>query len=564
MGRLRGRKPALVLVTALAALAAAAGLTWRAIDPGPPRYNLLLISIDSVVRDRLGPYGHRPQFAPELPVSPALDALAQESFVFDDAHANSSWTLPVHMSLMTGMADLGHQVVDDGHRLDPLRTTLAERFRAAGAATAGVYSGPYLDPRFGFDRGFDRYESAMMPPEQLERELDAWAAQRQLAGAEVDETMRRAMRERVSHYDVTSPRVAGMAADFLDQQDPAEPFFLFLHFFDAHFDYLPERMEAGLGRRFDPGYDGPLDGANWMFNPAVREVDGDGKTVQRRLSDRDLDHVRALYDAEIHWVDRHIGLVLEKLRQRGLDQRTIVCVFSDHGDEFFEHGSLGHRSTLFPELTEAALILRIPGQEGGGRRVADLVRLHDLAPTLLDYAGLAPLAEAGGASLRPLLEAGGEAPPPRETLQLLIGSRPRLETWRSADYAVHRVLEEDHELGDQHPGWLFLRQAKREDGEAMLYAFDRRTDPDEQRHLSRHDPRWQDIIERYRQAFLRQAERHQRLGRSAPAERTQDGWSAQEAAALEELGYLETDGARLIAPLPVPGEDRSAWRPDSE
>ncbi|MBC8329057.1 MAG: sulfatase-like hydrolase/transferase, partial [Planctomycetes bacterium] len=291
------------LLLPVAVLAAAAGL-WHASRRSPPRYNLVLISIDSLVRDRLGLYGHRPQFAPKLAVSPRLDALARESVVFDDAQANSSWTLPVHMSLMTGLGDGGHQVVDDGHLLDPLRRTLAQQFRDAGAATAGFYSGPYLDPRFGFGRGFDRYQSAMMSPEELQREMDQWLEKQRQAGLTVDEPLLRAIRDRVSHYDVTSPRLTSLALEFLDQQPAEQPFFLFLHYFDAHFDYLPERLEAGLGKRFDPGYQGDVDGLNWMFNPAVREVDADGKTRARLIGERDLDHVRALYDAEIHWVDR--------------------------------------------------------------------------------------------------------------------------------------------------------------------------------------------------------------------------------------------------------------------
>jgi arylsulfatase A-like enzyme len=556
------------LLLVLAALAAAAA--WYAARPALPRTNVLLISIDSLVRDRLGLYGHRPVFAPGLKVSPHLDSLARSGAVFDDAQAPSSWTLPSHMSLMTGLSDLGHGVVEDGDALDPLRGTLAERFRRAGAETFGVYSGPFLDPRHGFGRGFDEYRSAMMPREELTAEIAQWAERRRRAGDPVDERVLRGIRDRVSHYDVTSPRVTAAALDFLDRRDPERPFFLFLHYFDAHFDYLPDRMEDGLGHRFDPAYEGPFDGTNWMFDRAVRDYDpATGRTLERRIGERDLEHVRALYDAEIHWVDRHIGHVLDRLEELGLAEDTVVCVVSDHGDEFFEHGSLGHRSTLFPELTEAALVLRAPGRTRAGQRLPQLVRLADVAPTLLDLAGLPPAAEATGRSLVPLLT-GTEPPPPASTIQRLLASQPPLEAWRDADFAVHRILADDEEANAAHPGWRFLRQARDEEGQPMLYLFDRRTDPDEERHLSEHDPRRAEVLARYRAAFLELSAREQALPRSPVSLRRHSGYSEEEQGFLGALGYTDAPAAaeeqsehRELAPLPVPGEDRTSWRPDA-
>jgi arylsulfatase A-like enzyme len=554
------------LLPLLLLAAAAAAAAWHFSRPAPPRFNVVLISIDSLVRDRLGVYGHRPLFAPELEVSPNLDALAEEGVVFEDAHTTSSWTLPSHMALLTGMSDSGHEVTVDKFFLDPLRRGLAQEFQRAGATTAGFYSGPYLDPVFGFGRGFDVYESGMMSEAELKQKVDFYLEQKKRAGQPVTAQDAIAVRDRLSHVDITSPRVNRKALDFLDGVGD-EPFFLFLHYFDAHYDYMPNQLEPGLGDRFDPDYRGERSGMNWMFDPSVREVNERGKTVGRLIGERDLQHVLALYDAEIHYVDRHIGEVLRKLRQRGLWENTIVCVTSDHGDEFFEHGSIGHRSTLFPEQTEMALVLRVPEEVPPGRRVPDLVRSYDVAPTLLDYCGLAPLAESEGESLRPLLEGGAGG---RGSMHRMFGDWPFRDAWRDDDFAVHRNLVPDAERMQQHPDWLFVRQAYSErDGSRALAVFDRREDPDEQRPLPEDDPRFAQALARFAAAFDAAEARRAALPRSVLELRYTAPRSAETQALLDGLGYTDSmEGVESgalpfpqVAPLPRPGEDRSSWTP---
>ena len=137
----------------LPGMAALLALTACGQEPAG-KFNVVLISIDSLRADRTGPYGHRPEFAPALDVTPNLDRLAQSGTVFEDAWSSSSWTLASHMALMTGLTDRGHEVEFDDFALDPLRATLAEQFRAAGYATGGYFSGSFLEPQYGFGRGF--------------------------------------------------------------------------------------------------------------------------------------------------------------------------------------------------------------------------------------------------------------------------------------------------------------------------------------------------------------------------------------------------------------------------
>ncbi|MDP7559771.1 MAG: sulfatase, partial [Planctomycetota bacterium] len=294
-----------------------------------PKLNVVLISLDSLCKERLGAYGHRPQYAPEIPVSPNIDDFAAEALLFDNAWSTTSWTLPAHMSLMSGLSDRNHEVELDYFALDPKRRTISQNFQDAGYQTAGFFSGPYLDGKFGFARGFDIWRSAMMTPSELAGQIRSWTKRRALAGkpAPTEEEIK-GIRDRVSHWDVTSPKVNQGALDFLASRDSEVPFFLTLHYFDAHYDYLPDTLEKGLGARFDPDYRGNFEGANWYFNPAVREQT---PPYGQKISERDLGHILALYDAEIHWVDRHIGTILQALKDQGLWETTIVCIVADHG-----------------------------------------------------------------------------------------------------------------------------------------------------------------------------------------------------------------------------------------
>src|SRR5262245_29730595 len=144
------RAPSFLLLTALALAACGRGSR----DPRP---NVLLISLDSVRRDMLGCFGAKFPHANGRSPSPNLDRLAADGVRFSGARSGTSWTLAAHSTLFTGVPELEHGLEEDGRRLPDDLPTLAEHLRSKGYRTCGVYSGPYLDPRFGFGRGFERY-----------------------------------------------------------------------------------------------------------------------------------------------------------------------------------------------------------------------------------------------------------------------------------------------------------------------------------------------------------------------------------------------------------------------
>lgn len=374
------------LALCLPALLAACG---DSAPTGPP--HILLVSIDSLRGDHLSANGYRSATNPDRATSPRMDALAAEGVRFERFLSSTSWTLPAHMTLLTGLPDPVHGVTDITQRLDPMRTTLAEAFGAAGYETAGFFSGPNLHPYYGFAQGFDIYENCA----SYKVELEAFGDSGNIAMMDVHEK---------SHRDISGPRVVETWGQWLENRASQDrPSFSFVHLWDAHYDFVPPK-EFDV---FDPAYRGAIDGTHFL------ESEKGGA-----LSPRDLRHWLALYDGEILSVDAQIGAMLDKLESLGLADNTLVVVTSDHGDEFKEHGAKGHQSTLYDEVVRVPLILRWPDRLPAGAVVRGTAGLVGLAPTLCDLAGLPPLTESRAESLRPMWEGQDTDRPVLMTLDL--------------------------------------------------------------------------------------------------------------------------------------------------
>ena len=336
-------------------------------DDGRP--NIILVSIDSLRPANLSCYGY------ERPTSPFIDRLAEEGVRFESAVSTTSWTLPAHAALFTGLYDSTHGLVDNGLALSGEHWTLAELLQREGYETAGFYGGPYLHPVFGMGQGFDAYQSCMTTtPDSA-------------TGAQVRQGAR--SHRDVSHMDVTGPRTRDEVRRWARDRDSQEPYFLFLHLWDVHYDFKPP---PPYDRMFDPDYQGDISG----------RLMADGR-IKADMDPRDLQHLLALYDGEIRFTDQILGEIFEELGGRGMLENTLVVITSDHGEEFFEHGNKGHNKTLFDEVLKIPLIAHWPGELEGGHVIPDQVRLIDLMPTLLHFAGhRGPLA-VQGRNLAPLL-----------------------------------------------------------------------------------------------------------------------------------------------------------------
>lgn len=331
-------------------------------DPAA-RPNILLVTIESLRPDHLSLYGYSRE------TTPNLRALAGSATVYDNAFSVTSWTLASHASIFTGLYPTAHDTVRPRDRLKDSYVTLAEALAAAGYQTAGIVSGEYLKPQFNLHQGFEHYDDSPA----RERRAPRRGGVAEAAG----EPASRA----------TNPDMEAAVGRFLGaSRDPARPFFLFLYYWDPHYPYLPP---APHDQTFVP------EGAR---PPRQRVRFQKGFELNRHVTPEEMLFVEAQYDGEIRATDESLARIVEMLAEGGLLERTALIVTADHGEQFFDHGSLGHKHSLYDEEVHVPLLFKRPGQQEG-RRDPRLVSLVDLYPTVLDLAGLGGTRLSHGRSL---------------------------------------------------------------------------------------------------------------------------------------------------------------------
>jgi len=325
----KGNKSILWIIL-LCALPIAAALIYLILtqftnDKAP---NIILISIDTLRHDHVGFAGHKPE---GRSTTPYIDSLSEKSAVFLHGVSSSTWTLPGHYSLLTGLPNSLHRMVDDRISFKDKLETMAENLKTKNYKTGGFYSGPYLHPHFGFDQGFDNYEECMDEPTIYETVANKKLTREQVQKLNI-------VKERRSHEEVTSRNVTDNAINWV-RRNKDDKIFLFLHYFDPHYDY---HAPAPFNNLYYSDYNGPVNGQYVVH--------------QNYDNPEDLKKTIALYDGEISWVDHNIDRLFKALNKidRSIIENSIVVITSDHGEEFFEHKLIGHRKNLY------AASLRIP------------------------------------------------------------------------------------------------------------------------------------------------------------------------------------------------------------
>lgn len=381
---------------------------------GKQQAGVLLVILDAARARSFGAYGYGRATSPEV------DRLASEGVLFERAYTPAAFTLSAMASLWTSRyPDEHHAGVAHDAPLPADRETLAERLSAAGVATVGLIGNSMAGPAFGLHRGFSEFEEVHL---------------------------------KKGH------RGAALSAAFeawLERRPQQQRFFAYVHFREPHFPYDPL---PPYNTRFGP--DAPLD-QQARSNPAWYGAVNDG---ERALSKVQLAHLVRLYDGNLAYADEQVGALRQALERRGLWERTLVIVASDHGEGLYEHRWLGHNQQVFEESTHVPLVVRFPGQAGPrGARVKTLVDLLDVAPTIADALGLGPAAPGGFAG-RSLLPIALGAPGKPATLAITTGElrsfglrHERFKYIRNVRYGVEQLYDLEHDpeertsVKDQHP-----------------------------------------------------------------------------------------------------------------
>jgi len=277
------------------------------------RPNVLFVVVDTLRWDHVGCYGAARK------TTPFVDDYAAGATRFDRAYSVAPWTMPSVASMFTGLYPSRHGANSFGLGLTDEVDTLAEILQREGYATQGVISHTAIGARNNFQQGFDVY---------LESEARG-------------------------HDHLSTDGVTGQAIGKLEGLAAGEaPFFLFVHYFDPHYNY---KRHPEYGFAADAA--GRLDGEQPM-----REL----LRMAPDMTPDESQFLRDLYDEEVRFTDAGIGRLLERLQVLGLDEDTIVILTADHGEEFLDHGDLGHTGSLYEELVRVPLILRGPGRTTPG------------------------------------------------------------------------------------------------------------------------------------------------------------------------------------------------------
>jgi arylsulfatase A-like enzyme len=333
----------------------------------PPEFNVLLISVDTLAHPAI------PGFGQSAAALPRLSGFVAASRSFTRACSTASWTLPAHASLLTGLYPDRHGAIHPALRMGSDLPTLAEQLREAGMETVAFTDGGYLDAAYGFDRGFDRYDT------------------RVARGSGSGPTLPRGGAPEAVHGESLFDR----ALAWLETRNPdTAPFFLFLQTYAVH-DYYRLHPWATEGLEEPPRRN----------DEELYEI----LVGKRRGTEEDWAALRELYAREVAHLDAALGRLLALLEERGLASSTYVILVSDHGEGFEpRRGRIHHGGRLHADQLRIPLVVCGPGIPPGEE--SHPVSLVDLPPTILELLDVEPEGDLDGVSFAGLLRGGAEPP----------------------------------------------------------------------------------------------------------------------------------------------------------
>ncbi len=358
-----------------------------------PKY-IVLIGLDTVRADHVGAYGSWVK-------TPSLDAFAAESVLFEQHASTAPWTLPAFASLFTGLLPSEHGCTHSA-ALNPEIKTVAEMLRDLNYKTRAFVAVDWLTAEFGMDQGFDTLESHLRGP----------------------------VSTRLSQYQ---DQVKAFVA-----RNKSEPFFLFVHYYDAHDPYLPPGEFDRMYYRGDE---------RSPANQSIEVIYGDNNRIQRDPRSRyrwlegitDLEYPIKQYAAGVSYVDRHVGDLIDSLKREGIYDQSLVIVTSDHGEHLTEHSIYFTHRFPYEETLHVPLMVHFPGGQFGGQRIGEQTSSIDIVPTLSSLLGYDWGTPVSGVDLMPAITKG-ERLPERHLFGEYGGPRSNV---RSAWNARYRLVVTD-------------------------------------------------------------------------------------------------------------------------
>jgi hypothetical protein len=301
--------------------------------------NILVYLIDTLRYDKFDFYNKKTSCK-----TPNISAFAKDATIFDAAYDNENWTKPSTASILTGLYPDTHKAKEDTSKLPVGAKMISQHFKSNSFKTGSFLANGYVSDAFGFKKGWDYYVNYI--------------------------------REK---KNTNADRVVKDALKWIGENKD-DRFFAYVHTIDPHVPYSPPQKWREMYWKRE--YDGPIK------PQSTGQQLADIKTKKLEVNNQDKRYLEALYDGETSFNDHAFGELVKGLKDAGVYEDTAIVIISDHGEEFWDHGSVGHGHSLYEEMVRSPLIVRYPNKAPVGRRLDHVVTMVDLAPTLFELSGI--------------------------------------------------------------------------------------------------------------------------------------------------------------------------------
>jgi arylsulfatase A-like enzyme len=466
---------------------------------------VILVVSDTTRRDHMNFNGYGRETAP------TLARLASQGVRFSDNVSQATWTKASFPTIMTSLYTSSNRVKEMNDQLPISAVTMAELFRGAGYATVGYSSVQFHGRLTGLHKGYEEFHEQSSLPDNGSKTARPYV-------------------DRLSQW-------LGAHKD--------EPFYAVLHVFDAHPPYEPRRPYNNLWADIKDReqYDKDIEKLKTFIHypddrtrvmPSLEEVKASGLD-----HDELMKHFIGWYDGSIRGFDAEVERLMNRLKELGLADKTVIAFTGDHGEEFHEHGRMWHGQTVYGELTNVPLVLYGPGFLPQGVVIDQTVENIDIMPTLLELSHLSPPKNIEGQSLLPLIAAAkdvGSGDPAK-----LRSAAERLG-WR--DQPAYSEKSFTGKTGGPRPyntesygmvydGWKLIHNTKRNEGTPEYELFDHKKDPLNRQNVADQHP---DVVKRL--APKLEERRASAIAAALPANAATK-MNAEEMQRLRGLGYIQ-------------------------
>jgi arylsulfatase A-like enzyme len=433
--------------------------------------NVILIILDTARAQSFSCYGYNRE------TTPNIDRISQEGFLFENTISPSPWTLPAHASIFTGMLPSRHGCHEKHKFLNRNLPTLLEILKNIGYRTIGISNNSWVSRNFGLDRGFDsfiklwqiiQYETDLA--DASSRGIDKYKrAISLLAKGNPFINFANGIYGKYfwRRYDYGARRINKIVGKLLHDEmtRSGKPFFIFINYLEPHLIYKAPKSFFGM---FLPEVVSRKNALSvnqdaWGYMGGVIPMDKD-----------DFEVLRALYDAELFYLDHRIGEVYEFLKGKNLLDNTLLIITSDHGENIGEHNMMDHQYCLYDTLLKVPLIIRFPGVFEGGKRISNVVQTTDIFPAIMEILNFKEQNPLEGVQGKSLLKNGNS----RFAISEYIAPQPAVEAI-SKRYPDGNFSKYDRGLiSIRSKDWKLIVPS---DGNDELY--DVSADPDETKNL---------------------------------------------------------------------------------